>query len=105
MAKQLYIIEELEWLEDRLREIKADIDSKPYAQITDRIVWLETARGAVQNCIANEEVQKKAQREAIKEYTSLLEATNKLREQEESKMESRGNARISSKMKRLVENG
>lgn len=101
-AKQLYIIEELEWLEDRLREIKADIDSKPYAHITDRIVPLEGARGTSETIAATEESQKKAQRDALREYTSLLEATNKLREQEEVKMQTRGGANVNSKMKRLV---
>ena len=101
-AKQLYIIDELEWLEDRLREIKADIDSKPYAHITDRIVALEGARGPSETIAATEESQKKAQRDALREYTSLLEATNKLREQEEIKMQTRGGANVNSKMKRLV---
>ncbi len=101
-GKQLYITEEIEWFEDRLREIKADIDSTPYAQITERIVSLDDGKGNQREVISETiSQQKKTIRDSLKEYQSLLEATNKLREQEEAKVSGRGGQKLNKQMREL----
>lgn len=100
MATQKIFIEpELDWLEQRLQEIKEDIDSKPYTDIMDRIVTLDGSRGPSDKVVATEESQKKAQREALKEYTILLGEVDKLREKEEAKKEARGGGDIPHRMR------
>lgn len=96
------ISEELIWLEKRLQDIKDDIDSQQYSKIEDRIVTLATAKGTMQKVSATEEQQKKAIREALKEYTILLAEVDKLREAEKAKIKGRGSANINSRMKNLM---
>lgn len=96
------IEQELSWLEDRLQEIKADIDSQKYSEIDDRIVWLETPKGSVQRVTATIEQQKKAVRDSLKEYTLLLSEVDKLREAEKAKLKGRGSAVLNNQMKELM---
>lgn len=98
-----YIGEELEWLENRLLEIKEDVDSNPYSEISDRIVSLMGAHGPSEKVVASAEAQKTALRAALKEYVVLLEMVDKLREKEEQKqIEARGNVEVSPRVKALL---
>lgn len=104
MATQKIFIEpELDWLEQRLQEIKEDIDSKPYTEIKDRTITLFGVQGNSEKVVATEEAQKKAQREALKEYTALLADVDKLRERQEAKIQARGKAEISSLAKNFLQ--
>lgn len=99
------IEKELKWLEARIKDIKKDIDSTPYTDIKDRVISVMTANGPTEKVTATEEVQKKAIREALKEYTLLLGEVDKLREREKSKVvEARGGGSLNNQMKRLTGN-
>lgn len=89
--KNNYVEEELTWLEARALEIKKNIDSSPYHNIKDRIKSLNTPKGPTDRMVASIEVQQKAFREALKDYSLLIEAINNLRQiEEEKKDEVRG---------------
>lgn len=93
--KNNYITEELDWLEAKAAEIKQFADANPYHQISDRIVSLMGATGLVEKVSATIESQQKSIRDSLKDYALIIEAINKLREQEENKMEMRGGGTMS----------
>lgn len=86
--KNNYIEKDLEWLEARATDIKKSIDSKPYEEIVDRIIPMQTPKGMVDRLVAKIEDQEKAIREALKDYALLIEAIKALREIEEEKKDS-----------------
>lgn len=101
--KNTYIEEELEWLEKRAADIKADIDANPYNKIEERIVTLMGAKGPADKVVATKDAQQKAQREALKDYTLIVEAIGKLREKEEQKqLLARGGHEIPHRMKNRI---
>jgi len=103
--KNNYITEELDWLEQRANEIKEEVETNPYNSLSDRIVMLEGAKGPSEKVVSNKEAQQKARREALKDYSFLIEAIGKLREAEEKKIEARGGQSVGGMMKRKIEGG
>lgn len=102
--KNNYIEEELTWLEKKAQDIKKFIDRTDYSFIDDRIVELQGIKGASETIAATKEAQQKAYREAIKEYTLIIEVINNLREREEAKIETRGKANLSAQAEEWLKN-
>lgn len=100
-----FVDSELTWLEARLSEIKSYIDENPYHLISDRIVSLTTHLGLSEKVAATVEVQQKACREALKEYTQLLIEVNRLREVQSKETIVRGGVKANSRMAKLMNNG
>jgi len=75
--KNSFINVELDWAEAQLKSWKEDIDSNPINKLLDRVI-----KGRV---LATKEVQGKYFQEMMKNYLSLLEVVDKLRQQEEQK--------------------
>lgn len=99
MAKKVnnYITTELLWAEQQLESWKAYIDVNPLHTMKDRIEWKPTAKGGmIPMVIASIESQGKFIQDTMKNYLSLLEVVNNLREKEEAKVEVRGNNEVSS---------
>ena len=95
--KALLIEYELEFLENKLQELKEYIESNPFSQLTDRMAWKETkGGGAIPICIANKEAQRKDLTQALKDYAEILRTVDSMREKEESKVEIRGKGEMSS---------
>lgn len=107
MAKQsVYITSELEWAEEKLLEWREYIDNNPIAALEDRIKWKETkAGGSMPMVIASIESQIKSIRDTMKEYLSLLEQVNKMRSQEEKKIELRGKSELSPLAQKFLAGG
>lgn len=104
--KQLLIEYELEFLEQKLEELKEYIAANPFSKLTDRMAWKETkSGGAIPICIANKEAQRKDLTQALKDYAEILRTVDSMREKEEAKEKSaRGGAKIPHQM-RMQENG
>lgn len=87
MAKQnTYINTELDWAEQQLEAWKSYIDTNPINELKDRVQYKETRNGGViPMVVATVESQIKSIRDTMKEFLSLLEVVNKLREAEEKK--------------------
>jgi hypothetical protein len=97
--KNNYITAELDWSEKQLESWKAYVDEHPLHTMTDRIEWKPTARGGMlPMVIASIEQQGKFIQETMKNYLSLLEIVNNLREKEESKKEARGSSSVPPRM-------
>ena len=103
MAKQpSYITAELEWAELKLKEWREYVDTDPIATLKDRIEWKPTSKGgAIPMVVASKEAQIKSIRDTMKEYLSLLDVVDKLREKEADKKEARGGKVIKGKMQQL----
>jgi hypothetical protein len=98
--RQTYVSAELEWAESKLAEWRDYVDKNPISELKDRIEWKPTSKGgAIPMVIASIESQIKSLRDTMKEYLSLLEVVDKLREKEEAKQEARGSQEINGKMK------
>ena len=94
--KNNYISTELDWAEQQLVSWKAYVDANPLHLLKDRIEWKPTARGGlIPMVIASIEAQGKFIQETMKNYLSLLEVVNNLREREQAKIETRGKAELS----------
>lgn len=84
--KQLYINTELEWVESKLKEWKQYIDDNPFQAMRDRIEYKPTAKGGVMPMVvASIEAQITSVRNTMKEYVTLLDQVNKMREVDEDK--------------------
>ena len=95
--KALLIEYELEFLENKLQELKEYIEANPFSQLTDRMAWKETkGGGAIPICIANKEAQRKDLTQALKDYAEILRTVDSMREKEEAKVEVRGKGELSS---------
>lgn len=94
--KNNYITQDLDWAEEQLMSWKAYIDANPLHEMKDRIEWKPTARGGTMPMvIASIEAQGKFIQETMKNYLSLLEVVNRLREADEAKkVESRGKQEV-----------
>jgi hypothetical protein len=98
-TKKTFINTELEWAEEQLISWKAYIDANPLHELKDRIEWKPTAKGGMlPMVIASIEAQGKFIQETMKNYLSLLEVVDKLREKEEIKKEARGKQDVPSRM-------
>jgi hypothetical protein len=81
-----YINAELEWAEQQLVTWKAYVDANPLHELTDRVKYKETRNGgAIPMVVASIEAQGKFIQDTMKNYLSLLEQVDKLREKEEAK--------------------
>jgi len=95
--KELFVLSELEWAEEKLQEWKEYYDSHPYGELEDRMAYKETRNGGmIPTVVASIESQQKALRDTLKEYFALLEQVNKMREAESKKIETRGKTEVSS---------
>lgn len=86
--KNNYINTDLDWAEEQLSSWRAYVDANPLHELKDRIEWKPTAKGGTMPMvIASIEQQGKFIQETMKNYLSLLDVVNKLREAEEAKKE------------------
>jgi hypothetical protein len=101
MAKRnTYINAELEWAEEQLSTWKSYIDANPLHTLKDRIEWKPTAKGgSMPMVIASIESQGKFIQDTMKNYLSLLETVDSLRQKEEAKKEARGRGSVPHRMK------
>lgn len=89
-VKNKFINVELDWAETRLETWKEYIDKNPFSNMEDRIKWKETKNGGMMPMVvASIESQQKNIRDTMKDYLSLLEIVDRLREQESKKEELR----------------
>ena len=99
VKKNNFITTELDWAEAQLESWKQYVDANPLHQLKDRIEWKPTAKGGMlPMVIASIESQGKFVQETMKNYLSLLEVVDKLREKEEAKKEARGSGNVPSRM-------
>ena len=99
VKKNMYITAELEWAEEQLESWKKYVDTHPLHEMKDRIEFKPTARGGlIPMVIASIEAQGKFIQETMKNYLSLLEVVERLREKEESKKEARGSGSVPPRM-------
>jgi hypothetical protein len=97
--KQAYVNTELDWAEQQLTTWRAYIDNNPINELKDRIEWKPTSKGGMlPMVIASIESQGKFIQETMKNYLSLLEVVDKLREKEEAKKEARGSGTVPHRM-------
>lgn len=93
--KALLIEYELEFLEEKLKELKAYIKANPFDKLEDRMAYKETKGGGViPICISNKENQRKDLTQALKDYAEILRTVDSMREKEENKIESRGKGTV-----------
>lgn len=98
-----YINTELEWAEEQLITWKAYVDKNPLHELKDRIEWKPTSKGgAMPMVIASIEQQGKFIQDTMKNYLTLLEVVDNLREKEEKKLELRGGAETNGMMGNLM---
>ena len=103
--KQLLIEYELEFLEEKLKELKEYIKSNPFSTLSDRMAFKETkAGGILPICIANKEAQRKDLTQALKDYAEILRTVDSMREKEEAKVDVRGGGEMSLQAKKFLKN-
>lgn len=95
--KELLIEYELEFLEEKLKELKQYIQSNPFSQLKDRMAYKETKNsGVIPIVVANKEAQRKDLTQALKDYAEILRTVEAMRTQEEAKkIETRGGSEVS----------
>jgi len=99
VKKNTYITAELDWAESQLESWRTYVDDHPLHTMTDRIEFKPTARGGlIPMVIASIEAQGKFVQETMKNYLSLLEVVERLREKEEAKKEARGSGSVPPRM-------
>jgi hypothetical protein len=104
MAKQnTYINTDLDWAEEQLTTWRAYVSNHPIDELKDRIEWKPTSRGgSMPMVIASIEQQGKFIQETMKNYLTLLEVVDKLREREEKKVELRGSSEVNGMMGNMI---
>jgi len=103
IKKNNYINTEIDWAEEQLVSWKAYVDANPLHLLKDRIEWKPTAKGGmIPMVIASIESQGKFIQDTMKNYLSLLEVVNNLREKEEAKVATRGNAELSNQAEEFL---
>ena len=99
MAKQSsYITAELDWAEQQLSNWKAYVDANPMHELKDRVNYKETKTGMIPMIVSSVEAQGKFIQETMKNYLTLLEVVDKLREKEAVKKEARGSGSVPKRM-------
>jgi hypothetical protein len=83
--KNTYINVELDWSEKQLLEWKKYVESHPVSKLRDRTRDVITRFGPGEVVVQTIEQQGKFLQETMKNYLSLLEVVNNLREKEEQK--------------------
>src|SRR5688572_3493222 len=105
LKQNTYINTELDWAEAQLVTWKKYIDANPVHELKDRVEFKPTARGGViPMVIASIEQQLKAISDLMKNYLTLLEVVDKLREKEEKKLETRGDTEVNRMMQIQMKN-
>jgi len=100
VKKNTYINTELDWAEQQLASWKDYVDANPLPDLKDRIEWKATSRGGnIPMVIASIEAQGKFIQETMKNYLTLLDVVNGLREKEEAKKEARGSGEVPPRMR------
>ncbi|SEW21382.1 hypothetical protein SAMN05428988_3204 [Chitinophaga sp. YR573] len=100
--KNSFITDDLDWAESQLASWKAYVESNPLHQLKDRIEWKPTSRGGtIPMVISSIEQQGKFLQETMKNYLSLLEVVDRLREKEETKKEARGSSIVPGRMRKM----
>jgi hypothetical protein len=98
--KNSFITEDLDWAESQLASWKAYVDANALHELKDRIEWKATSRGGtIPMIISSIEQQGKFIQETMKNYLSLLEVVERLREKDEIKKQARGDSNIPERMK------
>mgnify|MGYP001552234813 CR=1 FL=1 len=92
--KNSFITDDLLWAETQLASWKAYVDTHPIESLTHQQVG---------KTVITIQVQGKFIQETLKNYLSLLEVVDKLREREESKVKAKGDATISTLAEQWVE--
>lgn len=93
--KELLIEYELEFLEEKLKELKAYIKANPFHELKDRMAYKETKGGGlIPICVANKEAQRKDLTQALKDYAEILRTVDSMRKDEEAKVEARGKGAV-----------
>lgn len=100
-VKNKFINAELDWAEEQLQSWKSYVSANPFDKMEDRVKWKETKGGGMLPIvIASIESQQKNVRDTMKDYLSLLEVVDRLREAEAKKsIETRGGVEIPDIMK------
>ena len=89
--KKLLIEYELEFLEEKLKELKEYIQANPFNTLKDRMAYKETKGGGIiPICVANKEAQRKDLTQALKDYAEILRTVESMRQAEDAKKEARG---------------
>lgn len=99
MSKNNFINQDIEWCEKRLEEWQQFIDNNPVDQLKTRIE-LVNGKEVITSSIEN---QGKFIQETMKNIISMLEALDKLREKEATKMQIRGGGELSHLAKKLAQ--
>ena len=100
VKKNTYTSAELDWAETQLESWKTYVDEHPLHTMKDRIEWKPTSKGGmIPMVIASIEAQGKFIQETMKNYLSLIEVVEKLREKEDAKKEARGSGIVPHRMK------
>lgn len=101
-TKNKFITVELDFAEKQLETWKAYVEKTPFEKLTDRVVWKETKNGGAMPMVAATiESQQKNLRDTMKDYLSLLEIVDRLRQAEAKKsIETRGGIEIPDIMKK-----
>ena len=104
VKKTTYINTELSWAEQQLVTWKAYVDANPLNELKDRIEWKPTAKGGLlPMVIASIEAQGRFIQDTMKNYLSLLEVVDDLRNKEESKkVEIRGKTKLGSQAEEFL---
>jgi len=102
--KATYIDAELDYLEEKLQELKQYIDDRPLTTLTDRVGYRTDKNGVqIPYIIATIEAQRKDLTAARKEYAELVSFINDKREQEEKKqIQARGGKELNYNQKRFA---
>lgn len=102
--KELLIEYELDFLEEKLKELKEYIQANPYNKLDDRMAYKETKIGGViPIVVANKEAQRKDLTQALKDYAEILRTVEDMRNKEEAKkIEIRGNGELSGQAEEFI---
>ena len=101
--KELLIEYELEFLEEKLKELKAYIKANPFDKLEDRMAYKETKGGGlIPICVANKEAQRKDLTQALKDYAEILRTVDDMRNKQEAKAEVRGNQALTPSEARII---
>ncbi|HPR92271.1 MAG TPA: hypothetical protein PLR64_03405 [Candidatus Dojkabacteria bacterium] len=101
--KNSYITDDLLWAEEQLESWKEYVSNNPINKLKDRIEWKTTKTGGTLPLVVSSiEAQGKFIQETMKNYLSLLEVVDKLREREEAKIESRGKDKITGQANKWI---
>lgn len=104
--KQALLIEyELEFLEEKLKELKEYIKANPFDKLVDRLSYKETKNGGlIPIVVANKEAQRKDLTQALKDYAEILRTVESMREKEDIKVEARGKGEINGQANEWLKN-